>query len=231
MEKEQALRLFEEIKQSLGWDTLQMQESYHDASGWIKDTPTERSIHIAAGGYGKEGRISISTVYPKWWDGSTHYGYQDSKSYSITVADTKTAQQIIKDIQRRLLPEYEQTLAAFLKHRAEGLAEHNRRVGALTRLAAAMGLEYEYGKQYAKGNYEFSGYDDGHYRFGIHRVKASYTGAVEVELDIDEPKALLVIAALKAAEQPTTVMGSLLDEATGRPLSEVIMEEAAGQIA
>ena len=203
MEKEQAVKLFEEIKQSLGWDTLQMQESYHDASGWIKDTPTERSIHIAAGGYGKQGRISISTVYPKWWDGSTHYGYQDSKSYSITVADTKTAQQIIKDIQRRLLPDYEPTLTLFLQHRAESLATHTKRIATLTRIATAIGKTYEYGKECAQGVYQFSGYvpstnGESNYPLGVHEVRVSSSGSIEIRLDgLTEEKALRLIEALK----------------------------------
>jgi len=67
-----------------------------------------RGIHISADAYGHRGRWCISGNYPQAQDG---YLFNPNGRYGwtvpgITCTRSKTAQQVARDIQRRLLPEY-----------------------------------------------------------------------------------------------------------------------------
>ena len=68
-------------------------------------------LWFAGPGWHQQNKIHISACYPKDSRGHDHIGYKETR-VSINVSAEKTAEQIAKDITRRILPEYLRQLAA-----------------------------------------------------------------------------------------------------------------------
>jgi hypothetical protein len=88
--------------------------STHGQMDYHLTLPDDVRLFVRVGGYGNEGRLSVSGSWPKYTklDGVTTYlsprdcgavNYLESPP-EITVSADKTPEQIVKDIQRRLLP-------------------------------------------------------------------------------------------------------------------------------
>ena len=70
-------------------------------------------ISFSGEGYAMKGRISINGVFPENEGGKTRdyvFAYNESKDISISVSREKSAEAIVKDITRRLLPVYQEKL-------------------------------------------------------------------------------------------------------------------------
>jgi len=71
----------------------------------------EESLHFTSGSYDVKDRIRISGNFPKTEKGEyiDPYNYRD-KRHEITVSNTKTPEQIARDIERRFLTRYRELL-------------------------------------------------------------------------------------------------------------------------
>jgi hypothetical protein len=98
----------------------------------------------------KEGRLEVITTFPMdpvggGHTGSRYYTGQDVLDRlgfvdRISVSLTKTAEQIARDIQRRLLPAYLTVLATANVCNTERLIAHNEKIETLKRLAGIVGV-------------------------------------------------------------------------------------------
>lgn len=75
--------------------------------------PGEIRLYLHGEGYRTEGRIEISGSFPQWDNQEIIYQSERNEAglVSITVAGTKTPEQIAGDITRRYLPKYLEVLA------------------------------------------------------------------------------------------------------------------------
>ncbi len=101
----------------------------------------EQLIYIAKDGYRHRGRIVISGSWPRSKKSNSVFCPRDGKGGAITVAESKSPEQIAKDIVRRFLPEYREAYAEQVRLKQnEETYEDNKT--ALTRdLAQALGAK------------------------------------------------------------------------------------------
>jgi len=141
MNNEQRRELALSIAAALGWSVEQPHEG--SANYFRLISPDGVVISMSIGGYAFKGRISFGCAYP--WHQTDQYGgtrhtfqrdFDRSLAYNvapwdgITVADTKSPEQIAKDINRRFLPVYLPLWAEAVKYCAEKAAYWVKRNGA-----------------------------------------------------------------------------------------------------
>lgn len=123
LDKERAnLKTVQEVAAILGGTVA---APIYDADEWIIgynncfkiNMEGQKCLHLGFETYGRKDRICISGEYPR----DTR-----KQAQAITVATSKTPEQITKDITRRFMPEYETTLAVALQDQAERDAYNNR---------------------------------------------------------------------------------------------------------
>jgi hypothetical protein len=99
--------------------------------------------------YHSKGRVVISCIFPQ----CPGYGSTNARTFlrpteieemkyvpSITVADTKTSEQIAADVQRRLLPGYLKVLASVNASIAKQVKQQEEKTALLQRLAGVAGV-------------------------------------------------------------------------------------------
>jgi hypothetical protein len=98
-------------------------------------------LWLSFGGYSQKGRISVHVLWPENHKGQRPFPYFNpgESAPSITVADTKSAEAIAKDIERRFLPEMLPLWDKQSEHLVnESHAAHTREAN-MYRLAEAIG--------------------------------------------------------------------------------------------
>lgn len=125
-------------------------------------------------------RLSIYAKYPAPFDGD--YRYQ-KPSESITVAYSKTAAQIAKDIKRRLLPGYKEKLAEEINKDDARQASHDEFVETLTVIGEAVGVKpHSFNRGWKKQDEATVSSTKLHY-FSVKGSPGATSMKVEVSLD------------------------------------------------
>jgi hypothetical protein len=70
-------------------------------------------IHFKNGGYHLEGKWHISSRYPRDVKGDSQA--RNEEGIEINIAETKTPEQIARDIQKRFMPSYEENLTLVME--------------------------------------------------------------------------------------------------------------------
>lgn len=94
-------------------------EEFTDNRGYLIQAPNERqpfalTLFVANGGWKAEGRIVVKGEFPRGPKGE-FMAYDVKEVSEITVNESKTPEQIAKDIERRLLPGYLRALPDVLR--------------------------------------------------------------------------------------------------------------------
>lgn len=151
----------------------------------VKFTKHEQEITLTNGGWQNENRIRISGHFPHPVDGRWWHGIN---SPSITVTEKKDALTIVKDMQRRLIPEYIESLKKVITSNNERNKAIAMGEASLAAVAEALGTT----------PIQFSGTKSGEgavHQYDLHRFKANYRyqGEFEVSLDLPLEKVLDLI--------------------------------------
>lgn len=149
----------------------------------------EQEITLTNGGWKNEDRISISGCFPRPVDGCWYSGIQ---SPSITVTEKKDALTIVKDMQRRLIPEYIESLKKVINSNNERQKSIELGEASLKTVADAVGTTptQHSGRRSGEGavyQYDFHGF----------RAQYNYNGDFKVELSLPVADVLKLIAYLK----------------------------------
>jgi hypothetical protein len=104
----------------------------------------DMSLYVSTSGYEKW-KIRISGDYPRNWKNEyiRPYDYNEKASDSINVSHEKTADQIAKDIERRLMPEYKIRLAKVQKLNKSSNDYQNNSIKLLEELKGFPADKYE----------------------------------------------------------------------------------------
>jgi hypothetical protein len=188
MERKDFSRLVYDIAGILGYK-VGFPDDYNNKAEMGKDH--ERLI-ISNGGYKLGDRIKVYGVMPRPKDGR----YMRVSSMEITMAVTKTAEQMAKEIGRRFLPEYREKLAECLALIDEHDSAQSDQRASLERMAAVMGKDIHWHNE-REANGAIYSYDG-----AISKVEAQYGGKVKIELKYSIPvdKAIRIIKAIQAIE-------------------------------
>lgn len=149
-------------------------------------------LFIRADSYQSKGKFEISGSYPRDAKGQyiNPYEYNESRADKINVAMTKTPDQIAKDIERRLMPEYLLRLAKVQERISSNDNYHSSRQETIKEIASATGFEVS--THVEDGAIYF--YDDG---FTID-VKPYSGKEVEIKLSgVSKDNAIQILKLLK----------------------------------
>ena len=105
LDKQEFTTKMQELAAIMGYTLEADTEGFENRRAELKNG-IEGIIIRGCSGWAKAGQLNIFGDYPRTKDGRLAH----SAAASINVSETKTAQQISKDIARRLLPEYRKTL-------------------------------------------------------------------------------------------------------------------------
>jgi hypothetical protein len=94
------------------------------------------TVRIRIGGYRLEGRVSFYGCWPKFQDGTIYSG---GKRAEITCGTSREPSKLAKEIQRRLLPDYDRSYAQALAYVRTHDANGSEAEAIATRIAAAIG--------------------------------------------------------------------------------------------
>lgn len=119
---------------SLTWE---LQEEAYDNRGYLLGS-NEEQIFVCTGGYQNKSSIRISSSYPR--DARGQYTAYEME-ISINVVETKTADQIAKDIQRRFLPQHRINLAVVQEKIRQSNKYMSDRLANITQIADHFGWE------------------------------------------------------------------------------------------
>jgi len=124
------------IAEALGWEVERKERDYRH---YVEIVATEeRRLGLSVtDGHGTMGISGRFPAPPSSW-GSSWLPY-DAKTPRINVSLKKTAEAIARDIERRLLPEYEPLLAEALRRRAEHEGSEDKAMTNMKRLAKVIG--------------------------------------------------------------------------------------------
>lgn len=133
-------------------------EWYH-AYGALIDGPDGESLYLRIDTYGTNRRVRISGSYEEFRD-ITRYGAGDPE---ITVAPNKAPRLIARDIARRLLPDYRETLETLRYRKARHDAAEMRERAVMGRLGEIL-PDYQGGRfgrhGQVNGTVRYSSYGD-----------------------------------------------------------------------
>lgn len=164
-------------------------------STWVaNDQRFREDITINNGGWSKAGRITVSGWYPHAKDGSRcDYGIDNVE---ITVAETKTAAQIVKDMERRFFPAYRHNLNKVIASVKEHEEQAAIQAATIKALAKQIGIT-DIRDDQAGHPYRFYWYLNDCYI----EVTANYSGSVKIEArGISYAQAKAALLAMKGAE-------------------------------
>jgi len=146
-------------------------------------------VHLSYDSYKK--RIHVGCVFPRDDHNSAFGPPYGTPAPSITVSPLKTAEQVAKDIKRRVLPEYLPLWTAAIENKNKWLKREVDADDFARELAGVLGVEYR-----GKGR---NGYGDER-RVGHFKV-SPYDCTAKLEVDLPREKALAIARLLgKEAE-------------------------------
>lgn len=110
--------------------------------------------------------------------------------------ELKTPEQIVKDVERRLMPTYLEVLPMVLKKNQSNLDKHNQTVANLQRIASKIGVQWKYDDRPGEERgYEVSVYNTSIDKY-LGRIRG-YGDGIAFEARVDIETALLIIDVLK----------------------------------
>ena len=118
--------------------TWHPKEEWTDNAGELKG-PDKGCILVRNGGYQEAEKIKCSSVYPH--DNKGQGWLNPPQRVEIRITETKTPEQIARDIQRRFLPNYLKNLAIVKKWVADTNKLVDQRTANLQRIADHFGFE------------------------------------------------------------------------------------------
>lgn len=146
--------------------------------GIFLNGPDDKSLHFTTS-YNNTERLEINGIFPN--DLSQHLKYgMDREKTEITVAKSKTPEQIAKDITKRLMPPYERVLAQAKERKADADFHEGRKKKALELIRDAMG----------EGA---SIKDDEVYRHSPFCRARYYGGGIKIEVELPVDKAVEIL--------------------------------------
>jgi len=95
-------------------------------------------------------RILISGIFPHNFKGASNYyiPYGEKANNVITVSLNKTAEQIIRDMDNRFMPEYLKKLDEIIEKNRQDLQTHIEREAVIKHIADALECKYNTNKEY-----------------------------------------------------------------------------------
>lgn len=112
-------------------------ERLENSPGILLNGPEDKILHFTTP-YNNTARLEINGIFPH--DLSQHLSYSvDREKTEITVAKSKTPEQIARDITKRLMPPYERMLAQTRERKADADFHEGRKRKALELLRNAIG--------------------------------------------------------------------------------------------
>ena len=133
MSKNQFNEKMIEVAKILGMTWEENPERRYDNCGYLKGTD-DHKLWVLNGGYQTTTRIYISGQYPS--DSKGHRYSSPENRVEMSVSENKTAEQIGKDIERRLLPKYltaMATLTAQIKSANQYYAARQKNIGMIAK--------------------------------------------------------------------------------------------------
>lgn len=126
------------------WDVRPFPEAW---GADVNDPDTGASLYIVTSTWKQADRIEVKSQLPQDSKGETPYvGLQYGQSMpAITVSGNKSAEQIARDIERRLMPAYLPLLERARKQIAETEEYYNRTETMARKIAALVGVKIEKG--------------------------------------------------------------------------------------
>lgn len=159
------------------------------------------SLWVSAETYGNTKHFHFLGIYPKTAKGEyvRPYGYGETQRDSINVSRTKNAEQIARDVTRRLLPEYALRLAKVREMVADYDGFHASQQNAIQTVSKDSGLTSSDHKENGIIQFDFkTSVDDGN---GRGDVTPAGRGAVNMSLSYLSPAQAVAILKLLKAEQ------------------------------
>lgn len=192
MEKEAFTAKMQEVGRLLGLTAVETENSHINLKG-----PGEKQLYLRNGGYGNDKRISIGCGYPRDYAGGINSRREDN--ITITVSEDKTAAQITRDIEHRLLPTYLPVLEKVIESNAKALETHTAKIAMLQVLAASIPVAYDQEEQ----NRTQREYRLGVYNAlpGLDRVEVGYKEQVLMHIEVTLAMALAIIDLLKSTKE------------------------------
>ena len=141
MEKVEFNEKMKEVAELLGMTWEDREESWDNRGVFSNPNDLDKKLALSNDGYRAKGRIEISGLYPL--DGQGKHFPQHGYKLEITVAETKTAEEIARDIRRRVLPAYLKNLAIIKEQIARADKYHNDRMAKIRQVADHFGWELQ----------------------------------------------------------------------------------------
>ena len=111
---------------------------------WAHLTKDHQKIRISNGAYQNEHKLHISGDFPRSIKGEpSHYG----NPVDINVSDSKTPEQIARDIEKRLLPAYLPELKKAVDQENSTNIYHQKRQANIQKMADYFGVEFKEDKE------------------------------------------------------------------------------------
>lgn len=138
---EQAEKIIQSVCEIMGFELDEREVDYWCFAREI--SKGDIKLFIRADSYGHKGKFEIIGSYPRDSKGQyiNPYDYNESRADKINVSMTKTPEQVAKDIERRLMPEYLLRLAKIKKRIDESDNYHLSRQETIKQIAKATGFE------------------------------------------------------------------------------------------
>lgn len=188
---EQLKELFSKVKDRLNYETVEFTQNrfYLEAEFKRNQEVLFCAKQITNSHTTGTSQFQVSVNYP-----TDHKGLKTGYEvyYSINIDLRKSAETIAREIGRRLLPKYLQTLDQVCAAVSRSKTEDERRTEALTSVAQLLGLEI------LTAGYENHFVPVWKANLGLHKYEYMSEGIVELRLKLPTAKALEVVNLLKA---------------------------------
>lgn len=187
----------ENIATKLGFTFKRDEERYHRA--WLRGEREDGlKLHLDANGYHTKGKVGAGVSFPEGIDGGCPLDSKD-RPQDIKISLTKSDDQIVKDIQRRLLPQAEIALKT-CKAKIEKQKEAKQSRTSMIEVASKI-LEIPYDQpRDASGNLRITSYQGDESNVGSLSVETNYYGnEAKIELNWVKKEALeTILKAIKS---------------------------------
>ncbi|MEK7182642.1 MAG: hypothetical protein AAB694_00585 [Patescibacteria group bacterium] len=185
MDKQQFSEKIETVASILGL-TWCPKKDWSDNTGELKGLG-EVDIWVRNGGYQEAEKIMFSSVYPR--DNKGQERSNSGQGVTIRVSETKAAEQIARDIQRRFLPEYLKNLIIVQGWIADLNQSYSQKAANLKQIADHFGLEIRENNREGVIYYSAP---------GIYSIEAYNATLVRMEkVDCTPEQAITIIELLK----------------------------------
>jgi len=184
MTKQEFISKIQKVADILGYEMTMPEKSYNNQAELKKDNIW---IHIRNGGYKNEQKIRISGSYPR----DCHNQINNYTLTSISCSDTKTPEQITRDIRKRFLPTYLENLQKVIEQNKITQNRADRRYQTIKTIADFLGIALkkdDYTKEYSL---PWNALEE------LAKLEILYDNTVNLKLELTLKQTLQVLAILK----------------------------------